>query len=66
MRVNGTVARNLNLCHYPKVNKYNGHGDPNVASSYTCQHESGWESFGGPSGRNYSCYGGPGWYGGKY
>lgn len=31
---NGSATRNL--CPYPQVSRYTGHGDPAVASSYTC------------------------------
>jgi len=43
--VNGTMARFLNLCAYPAVNKYNGKGDPALAASYTCANGTGYESF---------------------
>lgn len=55
-------VRFLNLCPFPQVNKYNGKGDPNAASSYSCTADMGWLSFAGASGTNYSCEGGPGWY----
>lgn len=32
---NGTTV-SRNLCPYPLVSKYNGHGDPDLAGSYTC------------------------------
>jgi len=60
--VNGTNVRFMNLCQYPLVNKYKGSGDPGMASSYTCASNTGWLDFPGPSGTNYSCVGGPGWY----
>jgi hypothetical protein len=33
--MDGRATRNL--CLYPLVSKYNGHGDPNSAASYTCR-----------------------------
>jgi hypothetical protein len=33
--LDGTTTRNL--CHYPLVARYNGHGDPKSADSYTCR-----------------------------
>lgn len=63
---NGTAARFLNLCPYPEVNRYRGSGDPALASSWRCMNGTGWESFAGPSGTNYSCVGGPGWYGSAF
>ena len=56
-------VRFLDLCPYPKVNTYEGNGDPAKASSWKCTAKGGWLDFGGPSGGNYSCFGGPGWYG---
>ncbi|KAK5135893.1 hypothetical protein LTR08_004543 [Meristemomyces frigidus] len=56
-------VRFVDLCPYPKVNKYKGSGDPAKAGSWACAAGDGWLDFGGPSGRNYSCFGGPGWYG---
>ncbi|GAB1218257.1 hypothetical protein ATERTT37_007510 [Aspergillus terreus] len=35
MRDDGTTV-SRNLCPYPLVSKYNGHGDPDQAESYTC------------------------------
>jgi len=60
--VNGTNVRFVDLCPYPQVNKYKGSGDPALANSYMCAAGDGWLNFGGPSGSNYSCFGGPGWY----
>lgn len=53
----------VDLCPYPQVSKYKGSGNPALASSYACAADDGWLNFGGPSGSNYSCVGGPGWYG---
>jgi len=72
--VNSTTAavvgrqnvRFLDLCTYPQVTKYKGSGDPALASSYGCAMEDGSYSFSGPSGSNYSYFGGPGWYGSSF
>jgi Tannase and feruloyl esterase len=34
-----TAGRSMPLCEYPKWPRYNGTGDPNSATSYTCVHE---------------------------
>ena len=63
--INGTNVRFVDLCPYPKIQRYKGHGaDSALASSWRCADDSdGWQVFSGPSGNNYSCVGGPGWYG---
>ncbi|KAF2492857.1 tannase and feruloyl esterase [Lophium mytilinum] len=58
---NGTNVRFLELCPYPMVNKYVS-GDLNLATSYECARDMGFELFGGPSGTNCSYINGPGWY----
>jgi len=60
---NGTAARRMDLCPWPQVSRYQGVGDPAVASSWTCANGTGWVEFPGPGPRSYSCIGGPGWYG---
>ena len=42
-KVAGEPAKSLTrpLCSYPQVAKYNGSGDPNVASSFSCEVPSG-------------------------
>jgi hypothetical protein len=32
----GKALRTRPVCAYPKVARYLGHGDPNVAASFTC------------------------------
>ncbi|QIW95200.1 hypothetical protein AMS68_000718 [Peltaster fructicola] len=63
--VNATQnVRFLDLCPWPSVTKYNGKGDPNLATSYSCATERGWLDFQGPNGRDYDYFTAPGWYGG--
>ncbi|KAJ9621688.1 hypothetical protein H2203_007177 [Taxawa tesnikishii (nom. ined.)] len=57
--VNGTNVRTQNLCPFPQVTKYNGKGDPSLASSYECAAADGWYDFGGPNGNITAC---AGWY----
>lgn len=63
--VNATQnVRFVDLCPWPNVTKYNGKGNPNLASSYDCATEKGWLDFSGPNGRDYNFFTAPGWYGG--
>lgn len=63
--VNTTMSlRSLDLCPYPQVNQYDGKGDPNSATSYSCNCTKSWLSFPGPRGKDYNFYTAPGWYGG--
>lgn len=63
---NGSIARAMDLCPYPQVNRYKGTGDPALSSSFVCANGTGFQDFSGPSGSNYSCFGGPGWYGSAF
>jgi hypothetical protein len=57
----GANVRFEDLCAYPMVNKYNGKGDPALASSYECKPEGGWLGFQELGNATCSCVGATGW-----